>query len=1621
MNAISILNNTLCALKLYVFTLVLAFSISPSQAQTAIATTHTFTLTGSLVTFNVQNTNTVPIGIKSLDCYLATTGNHNWTILYNTTAVNSNGNIWTQGQVGNGLNGWVVAKTGSTNVTTVQTTTLTAALNIIIPANTTYGIAVSDNSLGLQTLTGGTGVNAFTEGGVSILTGDNISWSSIATVPATPASYPRGFIGGITFANAPCTPSVAITSANLSGCLGDSISFTAIPTYPGAAPSFQWLKNGVAMAGANAISFTSADLQTGDSIQVQLTSNASCATTSVVTSKSLYPMVTTGTITPTISITASPSTSVVIGTVITFTASTTFGGSTPSYEWSKNGNTVGTDSPIYKDSAVLSNDVITCTLSSSATCASPSIVTSAGLTISTYANYCSPIATSGCSSDYIAKVVMGNINRSSFCDGTKGYIFINDTANATKLTQGSNYSISVTPSNSSPEGAVAWIDFNQNGLFDTTETLFAKFTNVKGFTYTTNFVVPKNATPGYTRLRVRCLYGFKTPGNNTACNDYSLGETEDYLIKLLESPCTASVSIASNLGTTICKGVTVTFKATPINGGKKPIYQWYKNAVAITGATDSIYKTSVLSSGDNISCSLTSNAGCAVANPTAQSNTLTINFNSTTYTPITINCPTDINVFSAPNECGKLVNYNPAVVTGTPTPSVSYTIPTGSYFNVGINPITITASNSCETQNCSFKVIINDTSKPYFTTFLSDVTLYADNTTGCGAPYSFVQPNASDNCTPALISGTKTFNYTGTIETFTVPAGCNRLTIAAYGAEGGNAAFSTYPAGLGAYMQGDFRVAGGDKLKVLVGKHPIQTIGGVTFADNSGGGGSFVTYTNNVPLIIAGGGGGSGNQDTSAKNGNITTVGGTGVCCGTPGSNGNGAIGGSGAYGSGGGMLTGASGGQYGTGYGGNGDSYLNGGLGSGVFGCAGKGSGTTTGGGGGGYSGGCAGASGSVGGGGASYNAGYNQANIGAAQSGDGMVTIDYTNNNLVIKQTAGLPSNSTFPIGTTTNTFTATDSSGNFTTTSFNVIVLDTTRPTITCPPNTSATVTTSCFASGIALSSAQGTDNCFIKSVYNNAPDSFPVGVTTVTWTVADSSGNTNSCPQLVTVINNIGTAKITIAANPGTTVNAGATVTFTATATNGGTAPSYQWTKNGVNISGATASTFTTSNLANGDAIACILTSSLTCLATPTVTSNTLTLNIGGQVVITGNVRHANGKIIPNVTVKDNGINAQLTDALGNYTFSDAPNTTHTIRASKNNDKTKTNGITVNDVIQVQGYALKKLNFNSPFKTIAADVNSSGDISVIDILYLKRLALGIDTTFPGNKLWAFVDSSYAFPDSTKPFRFRDSITNINLSSNITNPTFIGIKLGDVNWDWNMAILGNQTPTTKPIELYYHNIDASNTAEITIPIKVNQFKNILGMQYTLNYNPMLLQLKSITNASKLNLEYATNHSAQGNLSFLWSDQNFQPQTLPDSTTILNLVFTKLGNINNQSIQLSSSITPVEAWDAQLIQHNIIQTAGKITDDPTHPATPETWTLSPNPTPGKLAIQLQLQESKPIQFQLTNAQGKLLYTKSCPATKGTTTLQLNLTEQAPILPGIYHLKAIGLTGKQVKQVLIR
>lgn len=394
-----------------------------------------------------------------------------------------------------------------------------------------------------------------------------------------------------------------------------------------------------------------------------------------------------------------------------------------------------------------------------------------------------------------------------------------------------------------------------------------------------------------------------------------------------------------------------------------------------------------------------------------------------------------------------------------------------------------------------------------------------------------------------------------------------------------------------------------------------------------------------------------------------------------------------------------------------------------------------------------------------------------------------------------------------------------------------------------------------------------------------------------------------------------------------------------------------------------------------------------------------VSVNGSFVIAGTISSPLGKIIPNVIIS----------------FSVLPGAnSYKIKPSKNNDVNKANVVSTLDIALVQSHILQKTIFNSPYKIIAADVNNDGKVSTLDIVYLKRLILGIDTTFAGNRLWAFVDST-AVLSATSPFPYKDSFSYANITATQNNQNFIGVKLGDVNFDWNAAL--PKVNQQDQVTLYYDSKLAVQNQEVRIPIRVKNFNKLLGLQYTMTYNQQHYKLINIAN-NTLGIEYAAHKD--GKVSFLWNDAKNEVKTLNDGTVIFELVFVKTDNENiENTLDLNSTITAIEAWDENYQLHNVVLEKLSIKDPIV--SAKESWLFIPNPSDGYIKVAVVANSNKVLQFILTNTNGKVLMLQNKEVIKGDNNFTVNLQQTSHLPTGIYFLKVEGLEADKVKQVFIK
>lgn len=401
---------------------------------------------------------------------------------------------------------------------------------------------------------------------------------------------------------------------------------------------------------------------------------------------------------PAIGISASPSNTIVLGTSVTFTASSINGGTAPTYQWTKNGNNVGTNSPTYTDASLANNDVIACVMTSnnptflSVTATSNSItmvVTLPAPATSLHfdgTNDFVAITNTGLSAatgtvEFWQKSVLSN-NLQMFIDagGENFAVFSIGTTLYFRAGGGgaSQFSTTFDPTvwnhialvwngsgtsfsgylngtlvSTATQGAASLTSGNvflgksNNGFFYNGSLeelrLWTRALPQCEIQHNINCELPSGQTGLWAYYKFNQGSGSLNNSTETTLTDASgnsrngtltnftlTGATSNWITQssiTTGNSCAAlpivSVSIVANPNGSIVYGTSVTFTATPSNGGTTPQYQWKKNNVNV-GTNSPTYTDANLNNNDVITCVLTPSSEICAAIATSNAITASV-------------------------------------------------------------------------------------------------------------------------------------------------------------------------------------------------------------------------------------------------------------------------------------------------------------------------------------------------------------------------------------------------------------------------------------------------------------------------------------------------------------------------------------------------------------------------------------------------------------------------------------------------------------------------------------------------------------------------------------------------------------------------------------------------------------------------------------------------------------------------------------------------------------------------------------------------------------------------------------------------------------------------------------
>jgi hypothetical protein len=244
-----------------------------------------------------------------------------------------------------------------------------------------------------------------------------------------------------------------------------------------------------------------------------------------------------------------------------------------------------------------------------------------------------------------------------------------------------------------------------------------------------------------------------------------------------------------------------------------------------------------------------------------------------------------------------------------------------------------------------------------------------------------------------------------------------------------------------------------------------------------------------------------------------------------------------------------------------------------------------------------------------------------------------------------------------------------------------------------------------------------------------------------------------------------------------------------------------------------------------------------------------------VLISGNVYFEDDGVtgvqkVP-VNLTGGATGSDTTDVAGYYNFSyEIAPTSFTVTPVDKNilplNTRKLNGVTAVDATRIQQHVTGLNPFTSPYKRIAADVNSSKTITTADAVIINQSLLGnpvaLNIFCCG---WRYVPESYVFPNPSNPWNPQyPSNLSITVTPFVESDMndFIGIKVGDVDGSANVAAKGTYN-YANPLLLQVDEQVLEAGKQVVIPVRLEGFTDIAALQFSVGFNQDVLSFKGVS----------------------------------------------------------------------------------------------------------------------------------------------------------------------------------
>jgi Cohesin domain len=140
---------------------------------------------------------------------------------------------------------------------------------------------------------------------------------------------------------------------------------------------------------------------------------------------------------------------------------------------------------------------------------------------------------------------------------------------------------------------------------------------------------------------------------------------------------------------------------------------------------------------------------------------------------------------------------------------------------------------------------------------------------------------------------------------------------------------------------------------------------------------------------------------------------------------------------------------------------------------------------------------------------------------------------------------------------------------------------------------------------------------------------------------------------------------------------------------------------------------------------------------------------------------------------------------------------------------------------------------------------------------------------------------------------------------------------------------TGRVQAIQLILSSETGSVGTQAVLKLTTKDFTNVIAMQFSINFNPAVLQYDaiSVSNPAPLGYKIGTNNTATGQLGFLWIDPALTGVSSSDNTELMQITFNIIGGAGTTSkLTISNAPTPFKALDGGLAYTATTSASGSV-----------------------------------------------------------------------------------------------